>query len=127
MSQAGLSCASNICLAVRRPPEPELAVSGGVHEFAGIRELPATCFFDVGPVGRGRTRKRGTVRAAISPDTPIPPPAKSRCDRNFVFEFVWRSLPMNEDVESGRLLVAVHRILTIICTLMLIPIMPVCK
>jgi hypothetical protein len=56
MSEAGLSHASNICLAVHRPPEPELAVSGGVHDFAGIRELPVTCFADVGPVGRGRLR-----------------------------------------------------------------------
>jgi hypothetical protein len=56
MRQAGLSHASNICLAAHRPPEPELAVPGGVHDFAGIRELPVTCFFDVGPVGRGRLR-----------------------------------------------------------------------
>jgi hypothetical protein len=56
MSQAGLSCASNICLAAHRPPEAELAVPGGIHDFAGIRELPVTCFFDVGPVGRGRLR-----------------------------------------------------------------------
>jgi len=56
MSKAGLSHASNICLAVHRPPEPELAVTGGVYDFAGIRELPVTCFFDVGPVGRGRLR-----------------------------------------------------------------------
>jgi peptidoglycan/xylan/chitin deacetylase (PgdA/CDA1 family) len=56
MSKAGLRHASNICLAVHRPPEPELAVTGGVYDFAGIRELPVTCFFDVGPVGRGRLR-----------------------------------------------------------------------
>jgi hypothetical protein len=56
MSQAGLRHASNICLAVHRPPEPELAVTGGVHDFAGIRELPVTCFVDVGPVGRRRLR-----------------------------------------------------------------------
>jgi hypothetical protein len=56
MGQAGLSSASNICLAAHRPPEPELAVAGGIHDFAGIRELPVTCFFDVGPVGRGRLR-----------------------------------------------------------------------
>ena len=56
MSKARLSYASNICLAVHRPPEPELAVTGGVHDFAGIRELPVTCFFDIGPVGRGRLR-----------------------------------------------------------------------
>jgi hypothetical protein len=56
MGQAGLRHASNICLAVHRPPEPELAVTGGVHDFAGIRELPVTCFVDVGPVGRRRLR-----------------------------------------------------------------------
>ncbi len=56
MRQAGLSCASNTCLALHRPPEPELAVRGGVHEFAGIRELPVTCFTDTGPVGRRRLR-----------------------------------------------------------------------
>jgi hypothetical protein len=56
MSKAGLSCASNICLAAHRPPEPELAVTGGVYDFVGIRELPVTCFFDIGPVGRGRLR-----------------------------------------------------------------------
>jgi hypothetical protein len=56
MRKAGLSYGSNICLAVHRPPEPELAVTGGVHDFAGIRELPVTCFFDIGPVGRGRLR-----------------------------------------------------------------------
>jgi peptidoglycan/xylan/chitin deacetylase (PgdA/CDA1 family) len=56
MNQAGLRYASNICLAVHRPPEPDLAVSGGVHDFAGVRELPVTCFADVGPTGRGRLR-----------------------------------------------------------------------
>ena len=56
MSKAGLRYASNICLAVHRPPEPELAVTGGVYDFAGIRELPVTCFFDIGPIGRGRLR-----------------------------------------------------------------------
>jgi hypothetical protein len=56
MRQAGLRHASNICLAAHRPPEPELAVTGGVYEFAGIRELPVTCFVDVGPVGRRRLR-----------------------------------------------------------------------
>lgn len=56
MRQAGLPHASNICLASYRPPEPELAVTDGVHLFAGVRELPVTCFSDVGPVGRGRLR-----------------------------------------------------------------------
>jgi hypothetical protein len=56
MRDAGLRHASNICLALHRPPEPELAVAGGVHDFAGVRELPVTCFVDAGPVGRGRLR-----------------------------------------------------------------------
>ena len=56
MRQAGLSHGSSICLAAYRPLQPQLAVTGGVHDFAGIRELPVTCFVDVGPVGRGRLR-----------------------------------------------------------------------
>jgi hypothetical protein len=56
MRKAGLSYASSICLAAHRPPEQELAVTGGVYDFAGIRELPVTCFRDIGPVGRGRLR-----------------------------------------------------------------------
>lgn len=56
MSQAGLAHASSICLAVHRPAEPKLAVAGGAHDFAGIRELPVTCFIDAGPVGRRRLR-----------------------------------------------------------------------
>ena len=56
MSEAGLENASNICLAVVRPPEEALWVTGGSHRFAGIRELPVTCFADSGPVGRGRLR-----------------------------------------------------------------------
>jgi peptidoglycan/xylan/chitin deacetylase (PgdA/CDA1 family) len=56
MSAAGLRHASNVCLAIQRPPEPELALEGGIGEFSGVRELPVTCFRDVGPVGRGRLR-----------------------------------------------------------------------
>ena len=56
MRQAGLLVASNICVAVAPPPERELALTGGVHEIAGVRELPVTCFADIGPVGRGRWR-----------------------------------------------------------------------
>jgi hypothetical protein len=70
MSKVGLSHASNICLAVHRPPEPELAVTGGVYNFVGIRELPVTCFLDIGPVGRGRLRPMSvtalTAREQIS-------------------------------------------------------------
>jgi hypothetical protein len=56
MQQAGLRVASNICVAVAPPPERELTLTGGVHEIAGIRELPVTCFADIGPVGRGHLR-----------------------------------------------------------------------
>lgn len=56
MKEAGLGYASNICLAVNRPAEPELALPGGAHDFFGIRELPVTCFADNGPVGHGRLR-----------------------------------------------------------------------
>jgi peptidoglycan/xylan/chitin deacetylase (PgdA/CDA1 family) len=56
VSAAGFRHASNICLAVQRPPEPELALEGGLGEFSGIRELPVTCFREIGPVGRGRLR-----------------------------------------------------------------------
>jgi len=56
MAQAGLKYSSSICIAADRPPEPELWVTGGVHDFASIRELPVTCFSDVGPVGWGRPR-----------------------------------------------------------------------
>ena len=56
MADAGLSNASNICMAAQVPPEPELALTRGAHVIAGIKELPATCFKDVGPVGRGRLR-----------------------------------------------------------------------
>lgn len=56
MSDARLEFSSNICLAVYRPPEEALWVTGGSHRFAGVRELPVTCFTDVGPVGRGKLR-----------------------------------------------------------------------
>lgn len=56
MNEAGLKHSSNICLAVYRPPEAALLVTGGIHSFSGIRELPVTCFSDVGPVGRGKLR-----------------------------------------------------------------------
>ncbi len=72
MRQAGLKHASNICLAVHRPPEPELAVSGGVHNFAGVRELPVTCFIDTGPVGR-RTAAPDAGHRIDSPRADQPP------------------------------------------------------
>ena len=56
MREAGLRFSSNICMAMAPPPERELAVTGGVYEVASVRELPVTCFADVGPIGRGRFR-----------------------------------------------------------------------
>jgi hypothetical protein len=56
MREAGLAYASNICVAVNRPAEADLAVAGGAYDFAGIRELPVTCFADRGPVGHGALR-----------------------------------------------------------------------
>ena len=56
MVKAGLTVSSNICLAVRPPSEPELALWGGRHLIEGVREFPVTCFADRGPVGRGRPR-----------------------------------------------------------------------
>lgn len=56
MRQAGLRYSSNICLAIECPPDPELAVTGGIHRVAGIRELPVTSFVDFGPIGRGQLR-----------------------------------------------------------------------
>ena len=56
MAKVGLEASSNICHAVRPAPSSELALTGGCHEIAGIRELPVTCFVDRGPVGRGKLR-----------------------------------------------------------------------
>ena len=56
MQQAGFRFSSNICVAVAPPPERELALTGGVHDIAGVRELPVTCFADIGPVGGGHWR-----------------------------------------------------------------------
>jgi len=49
----GIAYTSHICLAYKPPPEPELALTGGVHEVAGVRELPVTCFLERGLAGRG--------------------------------------------------------------------------
>ncbi len=63
MKIAGLSIASNICIAVSPPAEasPDLwgepsSLAGGIHKLEGIVELPVTCFKDHGPVGRGQLR-----------------------------------------------------------------------
>ena len=65
MRRTGLRHASNICIAMHRPVESELGVSGGVHEFEGIRELPMTCFADHGPVGRGRYRPMSLTAVSV--------------------------------------------------------------
>ena len=56
MRAAGLENSSNICVAGYVPPEPELYAMGGIHTFSDVRELPVTCFADIGPIGRGRPR-----------------------------------------------------------------------
>ena len=56
MAAVGLQASSNLCQAVFPAADPSLALTGGRHEIAGIRELPVTCFADRGPVGRGRLR-----------------------------------------------------------------------
>ena len=52
-ADAGLAYTSHICLAVEPPPEPELRLAGGVHDIAGVREMPVTCFRDRGLASRG--------------------------------------------------------------------------
>lgn len=66
MKRAGLEIASSICVAAHVPPEPELYATGGIHCFAGVRELPVTCFLDVGPVGRGRPRPLQVTAVSLS-------------------------------------------------------------
>jgi hypothetical protein len=56
MRQVGLRLASNICLAGSDYPDDLLPQSGGVHDIAGVYELPVSCFVDPGPVGKGRYR-----------------------------------------------------------------------
>jgi len=55
-ADAGLAYSSHICLALVRPPEPELALAGGAATIAGMRELPVTCFVDRSVAGWGRLR-----------------------------------------------------------------------
>ena len=52
-ADAGLRYTSHICFAVQSPLEPELQHSGGVHDVAGVREMPVTCFQDRGLGSRG--------------------------------------------------------------------------
>lgn len=49
----GIAYSSHICVAYKPPPEPELSLAGGVHDIAGVRELPVTCFTERGLAGRG--------------------------------------------------------------------------
>jgi hypothetical protein len=52
-ADAGIGYTSHICLAVEPPPEHELRLAGGVHDIAGVREMPVTCFEDRGLASRG--------------------------------------------------------------------------
>lgn len=93
--RAGLRHASNICIAVHQPREPELALSGGVHEFVGIRELPMTCFSDTGPIGRGRYRPMSLTAVSIREQIQLLSAAHSRGNSVVVilthpFEFIKR-------------------------------------
>ena len=54
--EAGIRASSNICLAVFRPPQEALWMSGGLQQIDGVVEMPVTCFTDRGPIGRGRLR-----------------------------------------------------------------------
>lgn len=52
-ADVGIRYTSHICVAVQSPPEPELRLAGGVHDIAGVREMPVTCFQDHGLASRG--------------------------------------------------------------------------
>ena len=56
MAQAGVKLSSNICIANATYPEASLCHAGGAHMIEGVQELPAGCFIDPGPVGKGRYR-----------------------------------------------------------------------
>ncbi len=55
-ADAGLHFTSHICVAQLRPPELSLALAGGIHDIAGVREIPVTCFPDRSAAGGGRLR-----------------------------------------------------------------------
>ena len=56
MKKAKLALASNICIASASYSDKSIAHSGGIHEIESVHELPASCFVDPGPIGRGRYR-----------------------------------------------------------------------
>lgn len=56
MARADLKYSSNICIGVAQSSEGSLNLPGGIFTIEGIRELPASCFLDIGPIGRGRWR-----------------------------------------------------------------------
>ncbi len=51
-----MQLASNICIACADYQEAYLRQPGGAQTIGSIRELPAACFTDPGPVGRGNYR-----------------------------------------------------------------------
>jgi hypothetical protein len=56
MAHAGVILSSNICIASATYPDPSLCHAGGIHIIEGVHEIPAGCFIDPGPVGKGRYR-----------------------------------------------------------------------
>lgn len=66
MARAGLVYSSNVCIGVSPPRESDLNAPDGLLAVEGIRELPATCFRDVGPVGGGRWRPMQITACSFS-------------------------------------------------------------
>jgi hypothetical protein len=56
MAKAQLRLASNICIACADYEETALRQAGGIQMISGVHELPASCFIDPGPAGKGRYR-----------------------------------------------------------------------
>ena len=52
-ADVGIGYTSHICLAHSPPAEPALQLAGGVHDIAGVCEVPVTCFQDRGLASRG--------------------------------------------------------------------------
>lgn len=46
LAAANIALASNVGLALFRPQEPELQLSGGIHRFSGVVEVPVTSYAD---------------------------------------------------------------------------------
>lgn len=56
MRKLGLPLASNVCLGVHRPREPELQLTGGRHFIEGVMELPVLSFEDMPGLRPGHLR-----------------------------------------------------------------------